>query len=112
MEEKHAAYLYITGPPVKIEVEVLDVSVFCEKICDVFFRGFFVNVCCYYDPTFDTTYGDGILDRLGFCAGGGLLGSGRAWSVLILLICWRFGVDFHFVRHDGGGRARRAGLRR
>lgn len=55
-----------------------------------------MDICHDYDPAFDTSYCDCVLDSFGFGGGRGLLVDRRVGAVLF---CGRLGVDFHFGRH-------------
>jgi hypothetical protein len=45
--------LNITGPPIKVQMEVFYLSILCKLVCDILFCSFFVNVCYHYDPPLD-----------------------------------------------------------
>jgi len=78
--------LDITRPPIQVEVQILDVSIFGEQVRNVLLRGLFVDVCRDHDPAFDTADGDGVLGSAGLGAGIGLLAvGGRGCAVLAVV---------------------------
>jgi Leu/Phe-tRNA-protein transferase len=90
-------YLNVPSPPIQIQIQPFDLTIFSEQIVDVFFRGLFVDVRRDDDPAFYAADGHRVLVSFGFAARALSFGRGRG-------ICgWWFGVELHgFGRHRGG----------
>lgn len=86
--------LHVASSAVKVEMQILDVSIFGKEVCNVFFGCLFVNVCSHDDPTLDTSDCDGILCSFCFCGGCRFLGT---WRCRAILVSRRLCVHFHFI---------------
>lgn len=69
------SYLYVARPSVEIEVDVLDVSILGKQVRQIFFARFFVDIGGNYNPAFDASDCDRVLEGSRFACG--FLGIGR-----------------------------------
>jgi len=49
--------LYITSPPVQIQMQILNISILAKELIKVLFARLFVYICRHYDPALDRTDG-------------------------------------------------------
>lgn len=69
-------YLDITSPPIKIQMQILNISILGKEIRNVLLGSFFVDICRDHDPAFDAADGDGVFAGFGFCVIVGVSGAG------------------------------------